>query len=50
VSQYIWITKDGWPLELFKRRPITNLIRILLHARRRERKSNFTKRTGIPVA
>jgi hypothetical protein len=50
MSEYIWLDKQGWPLELFKRRPITNFIRILLHARGRERKSDYIARTGIPVA
>jgi hypothetical protein len=45
----IWLDKNGWPLELVRGRPFTNFIRICLHARRRERKSDFTARTGIRV-
>lgn len=48
--KYIWIDKRGWPLELFKRRPVTNFIRIVLHAHGRMRRDEFTKRTGIPLA
>ncbi len=46
----IWIDKYGWPLEMVNGRPITNFIRILLHARKRMSKAEFTRRTGVPVA
>lgn len=49
-TEWIWITKDGWPLETFKGRPITNFIRRLLHGDHKECKQCYEARKGIKIA
>ncbi len=34
MSNRTFLDRDGWPVERIKGRPITNLIRLVLHARR----------------
>lgn len=46
----IIIAKDGWPLELFKNKPIVNFIRTLLHASHKECKQCYESRTSVKVA
>lgn len=43
------IAKDGYPLELFKKRPFLNFIRKILHGDHIEGHTCYEERTGIKV-
>ena len=46
----IEIAKDGWPLETFKGRPVTNFIRRVLHGDHKECRQCYEARKGIKVS
>ena len=45
----IVIDRDGWPLEQFKNRPVSNFLRRLIHGDHRECRECYRCRTSVRV-